>query len=563
MSDSVTSTYSAAADFRRARRRADLRAVMARLSGDDVRLLSYDEVRHRLRAVEGADRVLEDVPLDAIVGSVGRYQDFTREFLPLVDQDSYRWVGVKLAMTGLAGVPPVELYRIGTAYFVKDGNHRVSVARQLGAKTIHAYVTPVHARVPVDPDFDYDELILASEYAKFLLETRIDELRPQADLRVTAPGKYPQLLEHIQVHRYFMGIDEDRAIEWEEAVVHWYDKVYLPVARAIADHGLLVRFPARTEADLYLFLAEHRARLEQELGYRLGGQQIAEGLVGPAEFESEQAADHLLAAVKHGELVAGSESGLLEGILLLLTGEDGDHDVLAAGLAFAADENAAVFGLWTGPATTAEARLAQVAAFESDCRAAGVSGQLAFAEGDTLRAVVARALYVDLVVAAAEPAHGGEVAAGRAAARRRAAWLRSLLNRVHKPLFIVKGPSPRAQRPLLAFDGGARSEIALFACAYLCLRNGARPVVLSVAELGRSSPATLMRARDYLARLGVEADLVNESGSVADVILTTAAQRGCDLILLGSYKYSRWLERVTGGVTERVVTRSPVPVLIT
>src|SRR5690606_2064244 len=99
MSDSVTSTQSAAADFQRARRRADLRAVLARLSGDDRRLLSYEEVRHRLRAVEGADRVLEDVPLDAIVGSVGRYQDFTREFLPLVNEDRHRWVGVKLAMT--------------------------------------------------------------------------------------------------------------------------------------------------------------------------------------------------------------------------------------------------------------------------------------------------------------------------------------------------------------------------------------------------------------------------------------------------------------------------------
>src|SRR5690606_19078844 len=127
----------------------------------------------------------EDVPLDAIVGSVGRYQDFTREFLPLVNEDRHRWVGVKLAMTGLSGVPPVELYRIGSAYFVKDGNHRVSVARQLGAKTIHAYVTPVRTRVPIDADFDHDELIMASEYNDFLLETRIDELRPQADLRVT------------------------------------------------------------------------------------------------------------------------------------------------------------------------------------------------------------------------------------------------------------------------------------------------------------------------------------------------------------------------------------------
>ena len=551
MADAVGSTQSAAADFMRARRRASLRAVVARLSGDDARLLSYDEVRHRLKAVEGAERVLEDVPLDAIVGSVGRYQDFTREFLPLVDEDSQRWVGVKLAMTGLSGVPPVELYRIGTAYFVKDGNHRVSVARQLGAKTIHAYVTPVHARVPVDPDFDYDELILSSEYADFLLETRIDELRPQADLRVTAPGQYPQLLEHIQVHRYFMGIDEDRPIGWEEAVGHWYDTVYLPVAHAIADQGLLLRFPERTEADLYLFLAEHRARLEQELGYRLEGQQIAEGIVGPGAFQSERAADDLLAAVVDGKLVPGSVSGLLDVLLLVLAGDTSDDDVIAAGLNLAADESARVFGLWTGPAVPAGDRQARSNAFEATCRAAGVTGQLAFAQGDSLRAVVARAKYVDLVMSAWRPS------------RRRDSWMRTLINRIPKPLFLVKGPTFHPQRPLLAFDGGIRSEMALFACAYLCLRHGAKPVVLSVAELGRSAHANLANARDYLARLGIEAELVHETGSVAAAILAVASRQQCDLILVGSYKYSRWLERVTGGVTERVAAKSPVPVLIT
>src|SRR5690606_7369461 len=72
----VTATY----DFNRARRRAGLRSVVAQLRGQDARLLSYEEVRRRLKAVESSERRLEDVPLDAIVGSVGRYQDFTREF---------------------------------------------------------------------------------------------------------------------------------------------------------------------------------------------------------------------------------------------------------------------------------------------------------------------------------------------------------------------------------------------------------------------------------------------------------------------------------------------------
>src|SRR5690606_8098833 len=113
MADGSETHASAAHDFHRARRRAALRTVLGRLLGaTDDRLLSYEEVRRGLRAVEGHGATLQDVPLDAIVGSVGRYQDFTREFLPLVDEDRGRWVGVRLAMTGLEGVPPVELYRI-------------------------------------------------------------------------------------------------------------------------------------------------------------------------------------------------------------------------------------------------------------------------------------------------------------------------------------------------------------------------------------------------------------------------------------------------------------------
>src|SRR5690606_3941958 len=141
-------------------------------------------------------------------------------------EDSERWVGVRLAMTGLEGVPPVELYRLGDAYFVKDGNHRVSVARQLGAKSINAYVTPVHSRVPLDSSVDYEALILATEYAEFLEVTGVDELRPGADLTVTEAGQYPVLIEHIQVHQYYMGMARDEPVPWDEAVTHWYDEIY-------------------------------------------------------------------------------------------------------------------------------------------------------------------------------------------------------------------------------------------------------------------------------------------------------------------------------------------------
>jgi hypothetical protein len=95
---------------------------------------------------ESSERVLRYIPLDAIVGSVARSREFIRGFLPRKSIRADRWIGVKMAMTGLQGVPPIEVYRIGESYFVQDGNHRVSVARQMGLTHIEAYVTLVKTK---------------------------------------------------------------------------------------------------------------------------------------------------------------------------------------------------------------------------------------------------------------------------------------------------------------------------------------------------------------------------------------------------------------------------------
>lgn len=254
---------SAVEDFHRARRQAALAKILAYFTGESLDLLSYEEVRRQLRPSGQIERGLQEIPLDAIVGSVGRYKDFTRTFLPRHDGDATRWAQVKVAQL-TNGVPPITVYQIGEVYFVQDGNHRVSVARQMGNKTIEAYVTELKTAVPLSLDVQPDDLILKAEYADFLAETRLDVSRPQADLSLTSPGRYPLILEHIAVHRYFMGLEQKRDIAYEEAVSHWYDFVYLPVVQLMTEYGLLEDFPARTEADLYVWLAQHRAELEQE-----------------------------------------------------------------------------------------------------------------------------------------------------------------------------------------------------------------------------------------------------------------------------------------------------------
>ncbi len=257
---------SALEDFYSARSKANMHEILARLRGKPVTLLSFDEIRLKLKAQVMGRKVLKDIPLEAIVGSVNRYEDFTRDFLPRKSVDSERWAGVKAAAYDQLGLPPIEAYQIGETFFVGDGNHRVSVAKEMGAKTIQGFVTEITTRVPITPDTDPNDLIIKSEYVDFLDHTQLDSIRPNSNLAVTSPGQYEIIEEHISVHRYYMGIDQKREIPYDAAVAHWYDEVYLPVIKVIYDLGLPRNFPNRTETDLYLWIAEHQKSLEKELG---------------------------------------------------------------------------------------------------------------------------------------------------------------------------------------------------------------------------------------------------------------------------------------------------------
>jgi len=169
-------------------------------------------------------------------------------------------------------VPPVELYKLGDVYFVRDGNHRVSVARANGLDQIEAYVTELYTSIPLTlSDFERDLWIIKIEYAEFMAATHLDQLRPDADVSMTVPGRYEILIQHIEVHRYLRNLELERAgveerLDWADAVESWYDTVYLPVVDAMNSRQVLEHFPGRTEADLYLWIIKHREALSTRYG---------------------------------------------------------------------------------------------------------------------------------------------------------------------------------------------------------------------------------------------------------------------------------------------------------
>jgi hypothetical protein len=141
------------ADFTRARRRARLRALLARVRREHTsnRLLSFDSGRRELVANNRLQRGRRVVAVDEIIGSVGRWRDFDRSFLPTRASIGEKWKRIDRAFQRGEDLPPVELYKVGEAYFVVDGHHRISVARYHDVPTVEAAVAEFRPKLPAAP----------------------------------------------------------------------------------------------------------------------------------------------------------------------------------------------------------------------------------------------------------------------------------------------------------------------------------------------------------------------------------------------------------------------------
>ena len=252
-------------EFGRARRRANRTQLTARLVGRPDKLIPFEAIRAEIRQRNPRNLGLQQVPLDLIVGSVGRYREFNRQFLPLEDSLKERWVAVD-ALAARKGWPPVNLYKIGDTYYVDDGNHRVSVARQLGSNTIEAYVMEFATEALIRPDQTLDEILISLGEERFLELTRIQDHEPAHNIRFTTPGRHRELVAQIEEMRRTLSLIDSEEWSFADAVPAWYEMVYLPTVQIIRESKLLQNINGRTEADLFAWLSKHRQALTEQLG---------------------------------------------------------------------------------------------------------------------------------------------------------------------------------------------------------------------------------------------------------------------------------------------------------
>jgi len=575
MEKDVTTYQKALDDFKKARSKAALQRFWAGIRGKSLDLLPYDEISAKLKAFNKVDRGLQSVRLKDIVGSVGRNEDFDRNFSPLNDADIIRWASVKTAMTSLnsTGLPPVSLYKIGDAYFVLDGNHRVSIAREMGLDMIEAYVTELYTRVPVSASITPEELQNKATYVEFLEQTRLDLIIPGIDFSLSRADTYPLLAEHIDVHRYYMGQEQAREIPYEEAALDWYEKVYQPVVEMINSSGLREEFPRLTVTDLYLWVLDQQSILQEALGIPIRTGHAAEYMAlqegKTIKASGSQTEQHFEDTVFSGReqaapdlpLTAEDPEGCLFRDILVAIG---DHDDYWSALEQAILINRCPSGHVRGLHVISPSDLLgeeehrkMEMRFEERLAAVGMGGKLLIVSGDITGQISEHSLLSDLLVLHLAFPPSGNIL------DRLTSGIGTILRGARRPILIVKDQAQPLDRLLVVYNGSPKSREALFVSAYLAGRYGARLWLLTLDDGSPDLETEMSYAKTYLRKLNLDYEyILRKDGNLADVILEEAAANGATAILIGGYSGNSLFDRLFGSNIESLLQKTKLPVLI-
>lgn len=254
-------------EFTKAKARARLQGLMKTLSWKNNDLLSWYEVTSIIKPKSETYIGMQTIPVNRIIGSEGRYRDFSAAFLPKREMLRHRWVSVDEALHSDVILPPISVYSLGGWYFVRDGNHRVSVAKTMGQEFIDAEVVELDSKIPLEPGMSMRELrrrVVQYEREMFIEQYGYLPI-PMGDIVFTTPGAYPELVNHILVHKYFINQSiDDREIPIEEAAKSWYENVYSPIVKVVREEHLLSSFPGNTEGDMYMWLVRRWDNMKRE-----------------------------------------------------------------------------------------------------------------------------------------------------------------------------------------------------------------------------------------------------------------------------------------------------------
>lgn len=243
-------------DFSRAKKKAKLQSLFYAITRKNPDLLSFYEVTRIIKPKSETYKGMQTIPVEKIIGSEGRYHDFSAAFYPKREMLRNRWESVDRARLSDVTLPPISVFSIGGYYFVRDGNHRVSVAKSQGVEFIDAEVVELDSQIELEEGLTMKALkkrLVAYERDEFIKQYKPTFL-PMSEIYFTSPGAYPEMVSHILVHKYYINQNKSKEISFEQAAVSWYKNVYKVIVDEITEHHILALFPGHTKGDMYLWL---------------------------------------------------------------------------------------------------------------------------------------------------------------------------------------------------------------------------------------------------------------------------------------------------------------------
>lgn len=256
-------------DFAKARNKALFNELQHFLNPEETQLLSLEDVKKMLKPTGEVYQGMRTVPVELIVGSEGRYHDFDNHFFPKNLHLKQRWENIDRAHLEDIILPPINLYELGGLYFVRDGNHRVSVAKSQGITDLDAEVISLQSEIKLKPGSTPKQMIrqvIQYEKRVFYGETNFGDITEDWNLDFTATGQYDVIFHHLLIHKYYINQNKTEEIPMTEAITSWYENVYLPVINVIKQQKILKKFEGRTPADMYVWLIKYWDELKQKFG---------------------------------------------------------------------------------------------------------------------------------------------------------------------------------------------------------------------------------------------------------------------------------------------------------
>ncbi len=256
-------------DFNKAHTKAFINEIQHLLSPEEASLISLNDVKQMIKASAETYIGMKVIPIDKIVGSEGRYNDFDNRFFPKSSHLKNRWQHVDEAAIQDITLPPIKVYEIAGLYFVRDGNHRVSVAKARGTEFIDAEVVSLQSEIKLrkaDSLKEIQKQIINYEKRVFYSETNFGDITDYWCLDFSRTGRYDVIYNHILTHKYYMNQNRTTEVSMEEAIKSWFYNVYFPLVSIIREKFILRDFPGRTLGDLYVWTVRYWDDLKQKFG---------------------------------------------------------------------------------------------------------------------------------------------------------------------------------------------------------------------------------------------------------------------------------------------------------